>query len=75
MYPQDISHGGVAQFSSIWLSIIITSICLARQYLWAGPNSLQWAVAVDTFTLSLVMTREYNGTVVIMTLLAMKKTE
>lgn len=61
---------------SIWLSIIITSIAFGAAHLWVGSGSpLQWAVAVDTFTLSLVMcaTREYTGAIWVPIMMHMAK--
>lgn len=61
---------------SIWLSIIVTSIAFGAAHLWVGPDlPLQWAVAVDTFTLSLVMcaTREYTGAIWVPIMMHMAK--
>ena len=69
-------YGKLRNSFSIWLSIIITSIAFGAAHLWAGPDSpLQWAVAVDTFTLSLVMcaTREYTGAIWVPIMMHMAK--
>ena len=47
-----------------WLAVVVASIAFGLAHLWAGPGTpLQWAVAIDTFVLSLVMctAREYTG--------------
>ena len=69
-------YGKLRNSFSIWLSIIITSIAFGAAHLWVGPDSpLQWAVAVDTFTLSLVMcaTREYTGAIWVPIMMHMAK--
>lgn len=69
-------YGKLRNSFSIWLSIIVTSIAFGAAHLWVGPNSpLQWAVAVDTFTLSLVMcaTREYTGAIWVPIMMHMMK--
>ena len=51
---------------SVWLSVLVTSLAFGLAHLWAGTDKpLQWSVAVDTFSLSLVMcaAREYTGAV------------
>ena len=69
-------YGKLRNSFSIWLSIIITSIAFGAAHLWVGPDlPLQWAVAVDTFTLSLVMcaTREYTGAIWVPIMMHMAK--
>ena len=69
-------YGKLRNSFSVWLSIIVTSIAFGAAHLWAGPDSpLQWAVAVDTFTLSLVMcaTREYTGAIWVPIMMHMAK--
>ena len=69
-------YGKLRNSFSIWLSIIVTSIAFGAAHLWVGPDSpLQWAVTVDTFTLSLVMcaTREYTGAIWVPIMMHMAK--
>lgn len=57
-------------------SIVVTSLAFGFAHLWAGPdNSLQWAVAIDTFALSIVMSisREYTGAIWVPVLMHMIK--
>ena len=54
----------------------MTSITFGLAHLWVGPDTpLQWAVAVDTFTLSLVMcaAREYTGAIWVPMMMHMMK--
>ena len=69
-------YGKLRNSFSIWLSILITSVAFGLAHLWAGPNlPLQWAVVVDTFTLSLVMcaAREHTGAIWVPVLMHMMK--
>ena len=59
-------YGKLRKSFSIWLSVLVTSLAFGLAHLWAGTNKpLQWSVAVDTFSLSLVIcaAREYTGAV------------
>lgn len=69
-------YGKLRASFSIWLSVLVTSVAFGLAHLWAGPDSpLQWAVAVDTFTLSLVMcaAREYTGAIWVPMMMHMMK--
>ena len=69
-------YGKLRNSFSIWLSVLMTSITFGLAHLWVGPGApLQWAVAVDTFTLSLVMcaAREYTGAVWVPMMMHMMK--
>ena len=59
-------YGKLRKSFSVWLSVLVTSLAFGLAHLWAGTDKpLQWSVAVDTFSLSLVMcaAREYTGAV------------
>ena len=69
-------YGKLRNSFSIWLSVLITSITFGLAHLWVGPGvPLQWSVAVDTFTLSLVMcaAREYTGAIWVPMMMHMMK--
>lgn len=69
-------YGKLRNSFSIWLSVLMTSITFGLAHLWVGPDTpLQWAVAVDTFTLSLVMcaAREYTGAIWVPMMMHMMK--
>lgn len=55
-------YGKLRKSAPILLAIIITSLSFGAAHLWSEAG-LQWAVAIDTFTLSIVMClmREYTG--------------
>lgn len=59
-------YGKLRKSFSVWLSVLVTSLAFGLAHLWAGTDKpLQWSVAVDTFSLSLVIcaAREYTGAV------------
>ena len=48
------------------MAIIVTSLAFGAAHLWGGPGSpLQWAVAIDTMVLGVILAllREYTGAV------------
>lgn len=55
-------YGKLRNNFSVWLAVLVTSLTFGVAHLWGGEH-LQWAVAVDTFALSLAMSvaREYTG--------------
>jgi membrane protease YdiL (CAAX protease family) len=69
-------YGKLRKKSPIWLAVIITSLTFGAAHLWAGPgNPLQWAVMIDTFTLSVIMClcREFTGAIWVSMLMHMAK--
>lgn len=69
-------YGKLRNSFTIWVSVLVTSLAFGVAHLWGGPgNPLQWAVAIDTFALSIVMTvaREYTGAIWVPVLMHMIK--
>ncbi len=59
-------YGKLRKSAPVWLSVVMASLAFGAAHLWAGPGSaLQWAVAIDTFALSLVLCllREHTGAI------------
>ena len=60
-------YGKLRTVAPVWLSVLVASIVFGLAHLWTGEVNapLQWAVALDTFALSLVMciAREYTGAI------------
>ena len=58
-------YGKLRRTAPIWVAVLITSLTFGAAHLWGGSGSLQWAVAADTFVLSIVMSlaREYTGAI------------
>ncbi len=58
-------YGKLRNTAPIWVSILITSVTFGLAHLWAPGSPLQWAVAIDTFVLSifLCLAREYTGAI------------
>ena len=59
-------YGKLRNSFSPWLVILVVSVAFGAAHLWAGVDApLQWAVAIDTFALSIVMcaAREYTGAI------------
>jgi len=59
-------YGKLRKTAPIWLAIVATSLTFGLGHLWVGPNHpLQWAVAIDTFALSIILCllREYTGAI------------
>lgn len=59
-------YGKLRNSFPAWLAIFVTSVAFGVAHLWGGEGvSLQWAVAIDTFAISLVMclAREYTGAI------------
>ncbi|MCZ6901364.1 MAG: CPBP family intramembrane metalloprotease, partial [Rickettsia endosymbiont of Ixodes persulcatus] len=69
-------YGKLRKSAPIWLAVLATSLTFGLAHLWTGGEGpLQWAVAVDTFVLSLVMcsVREYTGAIWITIFMHMAK--
>lgn len=58
-------YGKLRRTAPVWMAVLITSLTFGAAHLWGGSGSLQWAVAADTFVLSIVMSlaREYTGAI------------
>ena len=59
-------YGKLRNSFSPWLTILVVSVAFGAAHLWAGVDApLQWAVAIDTFALSIVMcaARDYTGAI------------
>ena len=58
-------YGKLRRTAPVWMAVLITSLTFGVAHLWGGSGSLQWAVAADTFVLSIVMSlaREYTGAI------------
>ena len=59
-------YGKLRQVSSAVVVILVTSLAFGAAHLWTGGNGpLQWAVAIDTMVLSIMMCtlREYTGAI------------
>lgn len=59
-------YGTLRRTAPVWLAVVLTSLTFGLAHLWAGPDTpLQWAVAIDTALLSIVLclTREYTGAI------------
>lgn len=59
-------YGKLRKTAPIWVAIIVTSLAFGAAHLWGGPGSpLQWAVAIDTMVLGVILAllREYTGAV------------
>lgn len=69
-------YGKLRNSFKIWISVLATSLAFGLAHLWVGFNNpLQWAVAIDTFALSVIMTtaREYMGAIWVPILMHMIK--
>ena len=58
-------YGKLRKTASVWVSILVASLAFGLAHLWVGSSTLQWAVTIDTFVLSLMLCalREYTGAV------------
>lgn len=59
-------YGKLRRTMPIWISVLVTSLAFGLAHLWGGPGSpLQWAVVIDTFVLSIMLSllREYTGAI------------
>lgn len=59
-------YGKLRNSFSPWLAVLVVSVVFGLAHLWVGiEKPLQWAVAIDTFALSIVMcaAREYTGAI------------
>jgi membrane protease YdiL (CAAX protease family) len=58
-------YGKLRKTAPVWLSVLVASVAFGLAHLWVGSGPLQWAVAIDTFVLSLMLCalREYTGAV------------
>lgn len=59
-------YGKLRKTAPVWAAVIITSLTFGAAHLWGGPDSpLQWAVAIDTLALSIVLCllREHTGAI------------
>lgn len=58
-------YGKLRKTAPVWLSVLVASVAFGLAHLWVGNGPLQWAVAIDTFVLSLMLCalREYTGAV------------
>lgn len=59
-------YGKLRQVASVLATVVITSVAFGAAHLWVGPGSpLQWAVMIDTFTLSIMLCvlRGYTGAI------------
>lgn len=70
-------YGKLRTFAPVWISVLVASIAFGLAHVWTGGTDapLQWAVAIDTFALSLVMclAREYTGAIWVPMLMHMAK--
>lgn len=68
-------YGKLRKTASVWVSVVITSLMFGVAHLWTGGDNLQWAVAIDTFALSIIMcvAREYTGALWVSVLMHMLK--
>ena len=69
-------YGKLRKSAPIWVAVLVTSLTFGLAHLWTGGDGpLQWAVAIDTFVLSLVMcsVREYTGAIWITIFMHMTK--
>lgn len=58
-------HGKLRNVAPAWVAVLITALTFGLAHLWAGGDNLQWAVAIDTFALGLILSimREYTGAI------------
>lgn len=59
-------YGKLRKTAPVWVAVIVASLAFGAAHLWAGPgNPLQWAVAIDTSVLGVILAllREYTGAV------------
>lgn len=68
-------YGKLRKTAPIWISVIVASLAFGLAHLWVPGSALQWAVAIDTFVLSIFMClmREYTGAIWVGVLMHMVK--
>jgi len=58
-------HGKLRKIAPVWVAVLVTALTFGLAHLWAGGESLQWAVAIDTFVVGVFLSilRDYTGAI------------